>query len=745
MKRVFLYIFIYFIALNFTGCAYFNTFYYAKKYFNEGLKAIEREKNLAQSGTRASAPMVKSPSVNLPQRRTTAGSASFDKCIEKGSKLLESYPRSKWVDDCLYILGRSFYYKQDYTEASKKFEELCTVFPESKFIPEARLWWGKTFIEMKNFGNAEEQFQEAIDSDGSDDTKNEALLGLAEILYIQEKYEQAIVAYQDIVTKIKKKELKAEAQLKIGECYFQLENYNMAAENFYKARDFTQTQEQKYQSEFRYGIIKKTIGDFDEAVNIFQNLLSDGKNVDHFPELRIHTADCLNREGKLDEAISIYEDIGNIYSKTIFASEAYYNIGLIYYKNYLDFKKAYESFTKSISSAPRSEPSEKATRIARDIVEMNKIKDALANEAKEDIKKKGEETQSDTLLTLDKKAELERLKKIENRAKNRYLLGEIFLDKIESVDSALVYFNIISEKFPESTFAPKSLLQIYDIYVNKLNKSDEAKGFLEELVEKYPQSDLSNPAREKLGLPKIMLLKDSLKMEFLDAENLYFKKKKLDEAIEKYRKIYLDFPESEFAPKCLYLIGWHYENEELNVKKAIEEYKKLVEDYPESEFAKLVVLNVNQYEKMKEEEEKKKIEEMKKKEDLEKKEKEITIAPRMIKQVDPSLPDSVKKLGIKGTIDLSVEVDASGKVIDVVVQKSAFNDTNIVKTIVEAAYKCAFIPAEKESKKVKGRTSITYNIDFSNKSTPEKKETTPKELLQKEIDKKSEMIIKKKK
>ena len=149
MKRSFLYISIYFIALNFTGCAYFNTFYYTKKYFNEGLKAIEREKNLAQSGTRASIQTVKSPSFISSQRRTTAGSASFDKCIEKGAKLLESYPKSKWIDDCLYILGRSFYYKQDYTEASKKFEELCTVFPESKFIPEARLWWGKAFIEMK--------------------------------------------------------------------------------------------------------------------------------------------------------------------------------------------------------------------------------------------------------------------------------------------------------------------------------------------------------------------------------------------------------------------------------------------------------------------------------------------------------------------------------------------------------------------------------------------------------------------
>ena len=612
MKRVFIYSFLLYSFLSYCSCAYFNTFYITKKYFNEGLKAIEQEKRTPQRSSiqqyQSSTTTYPSVSAQRPPVSTIVLN-NLDKCIEKGSKLLELYPTSKWVDDCLYILGRSFYYKQEYLEAGKKFEELITIFPESEFVPETKFWWAKTYLELKSFSNAERMFSEVINSDAKKNVKDEAMLGLAEILYIQEKYDLAVEEYKNLVNNIGNKELKAEAQLKIGECYFKLLDYKNASESFYKARDFYVTQEQKYQAEFKYSISKKNLGNYDDAINIFKVLLNDGKNVNHFPELRIETADCLNREKKFEEAISIYEDIGNIYTKTPYASEAYYNIGLIYYKEFLDFKKAYEYFKKSTDMFQTAVSSKKAFKMIDDINIMNAIKDSITLENKEKIEEK---IPSDTVITISKKTKLEKFKRIEGRAKNRYLLGEIFLDKVGQVDSALYYFNEIISNFQESTFAPKSLLQLYDIYSNKLNNPNEAKKFLEKLVDEYSQSDFANAAREKLGLPKIVLLKDSLIMEFLNAEELYFDKKQLDSAIEKYRKISTDFPDFEFSPKCIYVAGWHYENEELNIDKAIDEYKKLVENYPESEFAKLIVLKVMEYENKKADEEKKKQEQLKK-------------------------------------------------------------------------------------------------------------------------------------
>jgi len=92
---------------------------------------------------------------------------------------------------------------------------------------------------------------------------------------------------------------------------------------------------------------------------------------------------------------------------------------------------------------------------------------------------------------------------------------------------------------------------------------------------------------------------------------------------------------------------------------------------------------------------------------------DVTIGPRMIKQVVPSISDKDKKKGVKGTIDLSVEVDPNGKVIDVIVLKATINNPDVIKSVVEAAYKSFFIPAKRGLKNVKDRTFIKYDIDFS--------------------------------
>ena len=63
------------------GCAYFNTFYHAKKYYSDG----ERTQNQALASGHPSA--------------ATMGAESYRKCIEKCKKVVTNHPNSKWVDD----------------------------------------------------------------------------------------------------------------------------------------------------------------------------------------------------------------------------------------------------------------------------------------------------------------------------------------------------------------------------------------------------------------------------------------------------------------------------------------------------------------------------------------------------------------------------------------------------------------------------------------------------------------------
>ena len=77
------------------------------------------------------------------------------------------------------------------------------------------------------------------------------------------------------------------------------------------------------------------------------------------------------------------------------------------------------------------------------------------------------------------------------------------------------------------------------------------------------------------------------------------------------------------------------------------------------------------------------------------------------------LSEKDKKKGIKGSVEVSVDVDPNGKVVNVVVLKTDINNQDVLKAVVEAAYKCLFIPARRGQKNVQEKYPFKYDIDFS--------------------------------
>ena len=128
---------IFFIIILVSHCAYFNTFFNAKKYFHDAEKQreerLKKEKKQKQQGLTADQ---NQRGLN-PDRPSAQESKNYDLSIEKASKVLEFYPTSKYIDDALFLLGKCFFRKLDYQKAERKFIELRENFPNSEFIPES--------------------------------------------------------------------------------------------------------------------------------------------------------------------------------------------------------------------------------------------------------------------------------------------------------------------------------------------------------------------------------------------------------------------------------------------------------------------------------------------------------------------------------------------------------------------------------------------------------------------------------
>ncbi len=125
IKRLGIFVFILFIS-----CAYFNTFYNAKTYFNEAERTYKERGNTSESLKK------------------------YRKVIEKCSKVLDRYPKSKYVDDALYLMALSYMRIGEKQKAKRKFEELFTFYPHTRYKNKALLDYASLLVSLGMYDSA---------------------------------------------------------------------------------------------------------------------------------------------------------------------------------------------------------------------------------------------------------------------------------------------------------------------------------------------------------------------------------------------------------------------------------------------------------------------------------------------------------------------------------------------------------------------------------------------------------------
>jgi len=76
-----------------------------------------------------------------------------------------------------------------------------------------------------------------------------------------------------------------------------------------------------------------------------------------------------------------------------------------------------------------------------------------------------------------------------------------------------------------------------------------------------------------------------------------FLNKNTPKAIEELQRLYEYFPNSEYAPKALFALGWIYEKSYNESAKAIEMYREIIQKYPDSEYSKTIKRKLDEVEK----------------------------------------------------------------------------------------------------------------------------------------------------
>ncbi len=517
------------------GCVYYNTFYNALKRYEEA----ERKRRDAE--TRSS------------RQSKHAYMALYMSVIRKASIVLDRHPESKWMDDSLLIIGKAFYWREQYDESLLKFQELQENFPQSELIEESLYWQGLALWAAERIDEARgilETLVEASDPIFSP----KARLALAELEAGEGNYDAAIDAYHHLLPQFKQKKLKAETRKGLGNAYFQLKRYDEALQAYENALASKPDPTTSYQIRLRIGHILELQRRFEEAMQVYQKILKIKRFRSYAPDIRLKQANVYLLMGRVEEALEGYQEVIRKNPRTEQSAEAYYRMGLIDQRQRKDLDRAKEHFEQARREKGNSEVSLLARDRLTDLADLRKYRKA---------------------------AEADSMKNPEPL----FNLAELYLFNLADPDTALAIYQKVLEVADTTEYAPKSLYAIGLIYADSLKDEQAAQKTFRKLIDAYPASSYAVAAQERTRQTRT---DDALaEARFLEAEALARGGTGVAEVLTILEQVTETYPKSLFAPKALYTLAWTYENRLDSIELARAHYQRLIDRYPLTAFSEV--------------------------------------------------------------------------------------------------------------------------------------------------------------
>ncbi len=382
------------------GCAYFNTFYNAQNYYNQGRRLVQNDTLITDS-------------------------EFFDKAIEKATAVIIKYPNSKYIDAALFIMGSSYYYKGDYTHSLEKLDLLLENYPNSKFYDDALYFEGLAYYKSSKLNRAIISFNElkkskrykksagimlcyAYYKDRNFEELNNTASGLlkeklskkerrillnilTEAQYDLKLYDKALNTCQEILKLSQTPEEIKKIRLKIAEIYFEMERYE-------ECKGFL-TGQGEPDFKLILAAINRKNNFIPEAKEIYFELL-DTKSPEYVSRAYYELGQLSEDEDSIELAIAYYDSaakfsagdyplrakrkaellrrINTLVQDTLNPARARFHLAELYYTEIKDINKALSFYEQVQRDFPESEWAPKAL-YARFWITKNLLKeDSLA-------------------------------------------------------------------------------------------------------------------------------------------------------------------------------------------------------------------------------------------------------------------------------------------------------------------------------------------------------------------------------
>lgn len=429
------------------SCAYFNTLYNARKKYQEAEKATEI------SGS------------DREQRE------KYKEVVKKCAQLIQDYPRSRWVDDAVFLMGQALIRQGEYDKGIRKFQEILTNFPESDYVPKSLYWLALGYYEREEYNQALAQTDRFLKEYPNHDFRHRVMFLAGDIKRALEDDEGALALYERVAEESSKREITDEARLKSAELFRAQGAWEKAAASYEKLLQKGISWEDRLAMSLALGDCYNRMGKNREALVLFDELLAKATSTQEIPPLLLGRGASFAGMKDLDAAFKAYDEVTTKYPKSIYSAEAFYRKGVIYEETLDSLRLAQEAFSRVAGEYADSEHAsaalEKSSSMKR-LIELQKSPGA-------------EET-------------------AEQAAEKRFLAAEIQLTKLGSTAVALTGYEAILDSFPGTAAAPRAAYAIAWIRQFKLDEKDAARDRYRDLIRRYPRSPQAKGAILQFGV-----------------------------------------------------------------------------------------------------------------------------------------------------------------------------------------------------------------------------------------------------
>lgn len=405
------------LIILFSGCAYFNTFYNAQNYYRQGKKLITND-------------------------TLKIDSEFFDKTIEKATSVIVKYPKSRYVDDALFMMGASYYYKGDYARALEKLDFLAVNYPESKFYDDLLYYKGLAYYKQKKYSDAIIVLKEALQSK---DYHTKALIILSYI-YFEEKNYPALTKTTEELLKMRLSAQDKRGLLRLmADAQFNQKLYADALQSYNKLLTLTRLPEEHKKLKLKIAEIYLQMGTFEKCKEFLEG--------EQEPEFRSILADLYVELDSIKQAKALYLEAAISTPDPVFSAQVFSKLAQLYNnEDSLDLAIAYydSAVNRSMGSGIVGRDSKKMAKILR------RVK-SLTEEA-------------------------------EHTDRSHFLLAELYLVDLQAPERAVEEYKKVYLNYAHSKWAAKALYAHFWIAHNVFKDDRLAEELALQLTKKYPGS-----------------------------------------------------------------------------------------------------------------------------------------------------------------------------------------------------------------------------------------------------------------